>query len=614
MKSKNYLYLLLIGMVLTLGACSKDNNNNPDPDPGPGPEPLGKGYFSLNLSAGNASVISRGGATRATEVGTNNEQIVNEVMILLYKDTGTAANDNLAYGWLIDLTNDPDGNGSVLGDFETTGGRGDEMLLGTESYYPGSTEASFRTIAQEVDIQKYKLIVFANGGDFLDYLGFVDFSDNPYGIMTIDESAAFYNFHNMYGTCMRYDWGDMDFTQPLDPTYFYMDMGESESTNFFMSNANGPVPVLASDLKTTATEAQEHPVKVNIDRAVAKVMVNEKENGTPVYSGGTIADGDFMWYLKNVNTKEYLVRHYAPFAHVPATMEEHATSVIVSNREYIYATDPNYLQAEQHPDEYYHMDWQSDYKEWNKWNETQSKVVEQYWSYTTENTAELTVQAGNDWDKTMTYVAVHTYIRYDFLLTTAPDGSYFSYNEGTDSDPDWKVFNFKQAYNWILTDSWPSEMTKLRGLIGYCTYPQETYYVPGTSGFKFIDDGSNDPDIYDSGLLSISKLAGKYHYDDEGYPIVIPDNIETGAGDATVWFHYEGFNYYEIPIRHYLPGTGSRTSTYAHYGVVRNNVYKLTINSIDGPGIPSKGFISFDVTIQPWYIRESNNELENPRQ
>lgn len=76
--------------------------------------------------------------------------------------------------------------------------------------------------------------------------------------------------------------------------------------------------------------------------------------------------------------------------------------------------------------------------------------------------------------------------------------------------------------------------------------------------------------------------------------------------------------YYYIPIRHFMQQ--EVTMGYGRYGVVRNNVYKLTINSIKigKPEIPEPGdetddevaYIGIDFEVTPWYIREQGVNLE----
>ena len=86
-------------------------------------------------------------------------------------------------------------------------------------------------------------------------------------------------------------------------------------------------------------------------------------------------------------------------------------------------------------------------------------------------------------------------------------------------------------------------------------------------------------------------------------------------------YYFEGVNYYPVYIRHFEDATTDMQ--YGRYGVVRNNVYKLTINSITKPGEPEvvkpeepgipvdkeDSYVSFNVTVQPWLVRNQSVDI-----
>lgn len=82
-------------------------------------------------------------------------------------------------------------------------------------------------------------------------------------------------------------------------------------------------------------------------------------------------------------------------------------------------------------------------------------------------------------------------------------------------------------------------------------------------------------------------------------------------------FYKNGLSYFNVPIKHFKNQT--TLMAYGRYGVVRNNVYKLTINSIKGPGKtePSpedweddeESYISVEFEIMPWYVRDQGIDL-----
>lgn len=85
----------------------------------------------------------------------------------------------------------------------------------------------------------------------------------------------------------------------------------------------------------------------------------------------------------------------------------------------------------------------------------------------------------------------------------------------------------------------------------------------------------------------------------------------------TLTFYFKGVSYFNVPIKHFKNQT--ELMAYGRYGVVRNNVYKLTINSIKGPGYiapdrqywedDEESYISVEFEIMPWYVRDQGIDL-----
>ena len=86
----------------------------------------------------------------------------------------------------------------------------------------------------------------------------------------------------------------------------------------------------------------------------------------------------------------------------------------------------------------------------------------------------------------------------------------------------------------------------------------------------------------------------------------------------------DGACYYQTNlIRHFNNTQSSVDMGYGRYGVVRNNIYKINLKKISRPGAPtvtndkdnpgnddpSQSFISFDVHVNPWIVREQDISL-----
>lgn len=77
-------------------------------------------------------------------------------------------------------------------------------------------------------------------------------------------------------------------------------------------------------------------------------------------------------------------------------------------------------------------------------------------------------------------------------------------------------------------------------------------------------------------------------------------------------FYQGGVSYYLIPIRHFTDAQQPKLNAYGRYGVVRNHLYKITINSVSAPGSPeipsiddtpadlTPTYISSNITVLPW--------------
>ncbi len=77
-------------------------------------------------------------------------------------------------------------------------------------------------------------------------------------------------------------------------------------------------------------------------------------------------------------------------------------------------------------------------------------------------------------------------------------------------------------------------------------------------------------------------------------------------------FFQGGVNYYVVPIRHFDDTQQPKSNAYGRYGVVRNHLYKITINSVSRVGSPmppvptdepadqTPTFISANVVVQNW--------------
>ena len=130
---------------------------------------------------------------------------------------------------------------------------------------------------------------------------------------------------------------------------------------------------------------------------------------------------------------------------------------------------------------------------------------------------------------------------------------------------------------------------------------------------------------YPGSNISVSKFSDLTEGDLNG----IPNGgqvIKDGKDDVIRWYQ-EGLCYYYYMIRH--DNTLNDEMVFGKYGVVRNNWYSLTLNSVGGPGSPwypeannpgpgdpdpkdpideAAGYLGITVSVAPWIVWE--NEID----
>ncbi|MCD8167197.1 MAG: fimbria major subunit [Bacteroides sp.] len=113
--------------------------------------------------------------------------------------------------------------------------------------------------------------------------------------------------------------------------------------------------------------------------------------------------------------------------------------------------------------------------------------------------------------------------------------------------------------------------------------------------------------------LPVSLLTGIYKTlkeasSEEGYSfltgIPIKNNQEVKEPFIVkgITYYYQGINYYAVKVRH--RGINDLTTSYGHYGVLRNTHYTVKVDQIEGPGSP--GILWNDITTRA--AGSENNE------
>lgn len=193
----------------------------------------------------------------------------------------------------------------------------------------------------------------------------------------------------------------------------------------------------------------------------------------------------------------------------------------------------------------------------------------------------------------------------------------FQYNNDNNTTSVWikAIYNFNPdaaAQSFFIVDK-VGEIKNATEII---------YYIKGIlkdkSGINnlTLNEGANVPGGFYDTVDEYNKLFTGYTF--------IQDDVDI-IGEIR-YYKDGGCYYYAAPIKHfgqnYTPGDDKTKNDYqGRYGVVRNNWYQLTINSVSGPGFPEidesegehvddeEGFIKCEIKVLSWAKRSQGVEL-----
>ncbi|MDH6306488.1 hypothetical protein M2459_003256 [Parabacteroides sp. PF5-5] len=541
---------LVAGLVFT--SCS---DNLPDGGEDKGKTEGEMGYISLALI--NSSVRGVTKAEGDTHYGTADENKVNSAIIVLYD--GDDPNSKVKYQILLDQIGTPIAPGGDM-----------------HSISPGANATTYRTKAKEVVKANYKLAVFINPPADLTTATAVD------AVLSIMTTAATVTVDDITGAANR--------------------------NNFLMSNFAGLIDVKESDIYDTADKAEAAPVKLNVERAVAKVTMNAAADITT----NTTLDaniGEIKWDVDVVNKKTFWMRNPIGMldessissGSVTDTIPEVATA---ANRIYMYAKDPNW------DDVSHSRNASSTFTLSNEFNYKSGTAVLSYepttnttypdpvnkdtYAYVTENT----MDAKDQWEDVTTCVLISAVI--------TPKTTFFKKNL-TAGDPYFLYRNMA----FTLVDI------------------QEIYAAAGEPTTKITN--ANNAEWKDliqlsenAGIIALPTILVNMATDFSNYTSAPTASKDITNNGATVrFFAKDAPNYYYVPIRHFSNDLQDQNMAYGRYGVVRNNWYNLSLNSIKNYGtaeIPEpkdrpdpddkdESWLSVEFTILPWLERNQGIDL-----
>lgn len=577
MKWKSAMFALLVGVGMTMSSCS-----NNDDIPGPGIDPdddtelkAGEGFFSLNLSTATKLLTKAdydpNGPYPNRETGDPEESVVSSALMVFYNPATLLVEEQYTLSF-----NNGNGTASFTGTDVAT--YADPLKISASSVV---------TKARKLEKKDYKLLIVLN----------------PTAEMTTNTAKG-----KSYG----------DFENVKTPaggaSYFNTGNGNPIYTKIPMTNLAGLVNVAESQFKEKIEDAEkalDMPV-VKVDRMVAKVTFAK----LPDPAAGTIGDGSTTikypkaddkfigeWALDITNKKSFWIRHTSltapgtgdgtgtgtPTAYGYANWLHEATYNTLL-RDYIYAEDPNFSGLSQ--------------KSLDPTTPNAAQIAEFNYednaaftgktigtTATREYALENTMAAEEQWEDVTTRIL----IRGNYVPKGIAEGeSYFYYGGYAIAVLDLaRMFDDLNVGN--INYPWPTTPSGLK----------DAAIKAHSEGFFRDDNAPNQP--WTAPELSASKVSA----------------------DGSLTFYKNGVSFYRILVRHFSdalsmnaqpPAAPNYEMNFGRYGIVRNNVYNVELQSVKGPGspvIPKPGgpddgpdaYISAQIQVLPWVVREQPAEI-----
>lgn len=578
MKWKSAFFALLVGVGMTMSSCSDNDDVKPDINVDPETElKEGEGYFSLNLSTATKLLTKAdydpNDPTDNREVGDDDENMVGSAIMVFYNPSTLLVVEQFK----LDITN---GDGKTAFDGNDKAPNADGTKI---------SAASVVTKARKLEKKDYKLLVVLNPTQ--------EMIDNTV------KGKSYSNFEDVK-------------TPAGGAAYFNTGNGATIYKKIPMTNVAGLVNVVESQFKEEEIEAEQAidmPV-VKVDRMVAKVTFSKLPdpasgtgdgNSTIKYPG----EGDKftgVWKLDITNQKTFWMRHLSLTA--PGTGDgtgdismagnygynfwKHESTFNQLLRDYIYAEDPNFsglsqkLMTPTDPDanQLANFNYETD-------NNFTGKAINTEASRTREYALENTMAAEEQWEDVTTRIL----IRGNYAPKRIGENASYFYFGGY-------AFGYaevKAMYDDMLATGnsqvkWPTTPSTLKDAV----------IKASAEGF-FNTAGT--PDVWDSAEPAASKVSN----------------------DGSITFYKDGISYYRILVRHFSeelsknnepPAAPDYKMNFGRYGIVRNNVYNVELQSVTGPGSPtipkpggpddgSEAYISAQIKVLPWVVRTQGAEI-----
>jgi len=355
-------------------------------------------------------------------------------------------------------------------------------------------------------------------------------------------------------------------TGVYDTPAWYIDQAIwKEDACFFMSNADGLIDVETSDIKNSTSAAETTPIKVNVERAIAKVAFfmddelsdNISENLQP---SGINAELKGFWRVDAHNMKVYPIRKQTQ----TVNGNQEAVGSDPANR---YAEDPNF-----------------DIQPAGDFFRIPGSIEDPAYQDISQS-SQNTTYIGNPLMKAKENIRTNGYIDPKNIPANYAYLEYVAENTMEDGE-----YNTGTTSNILLELKLDCKFLKNTGReeVSYSNYYR---YKGKTYPPDWMEEWLNNrplPEYYyisDEAITSTELDTDLASYKDE---IKSHFSNNTPGELNGLRYYVGGVNYYRLPIRHFTDEqiAGGIYNTYGKYGVVRNNTYILKLEAITSLGNP----------------------------
>lgn len=587
------IYLpLALAATLALGACSSDNVVD---NGGSTPIDLSKGGFvkmSLNLPTDN----NRG--SRATlDDGLANEYGIKNAYLVLFEGENKKSENEATFRGAYELEN------SDFSNFEAVGDDPNHVTITKRIAFANDTKP-------QTGNKLYALVVLNNNNLFtVDANHILKFDDTKVDAAAYESASNFINFSKALASTST------DGTTPF---------ASNVATNgIFMTNAplctkpggatapstDAAIKTLAdvtNNIYTTKAEAKSKPAaEIYVERAVAKVTVQSKSNTNTLEVNKNISYKLYNWVVDNTNKKSYIVRQYDKSWN--SINSNKVTAADASKFRFVWdkpvnpnATDDNKLYRTAFAQDPEYKTTTADADNYNQIASNAKMTLStalgnDHPQYCNENTFQVTAQNQDQTTRVVLGVKMSApgTTTYDADLYTVNGNKEVVYTEASLAERLKNILlNEPDVKTWADAHTNVSlDITFGNDIAGATTITNATLKgktAPGAADETFAGTFKTN---FDKALPNIVRYKGGVayyavrikHFGDSDTPWNVEGQGVTAGGNSNIYH------------------TGSNDWFLGRYGVVRNNWYDISVNSIQTLG---------DATI-PAFTNDPDDVLEN---